>query len=221
MNKDLRTSVARALEQGVSRSAVRELVTKAGWTSKEVDEVIETFVESDAPVAIPRREPVRFAKESYLYIMQVISYTTVAVSFLILWFQYINQWLPDGDVIDSGYGYQATAIRELIRVGMSMFIVAMPILLSISWVISKHEHQITDGKQNAVKQGSLYLGSLVASIAAAITLMVTIFAGLNGEATGRFLLKVLAILIVCGVTGYLAWRELRFERNRKTTGRAS
>ncbi len=211
MNKDLRTSVARALEQGVSRSAVRELVSKAGWTPEEINEVMETFVESDAPVAIPRREPVRFAKESYLYIMQVISYTTVAVSFLILWFQYINQWLPEGDV----YGYQATSVREFIRVGMSMFIVAMPVLLSISWVISKHEHQITDGKQNAVKQGSLYLGSLVASIAAAITLMVTIFAGLNGEATGRFLLKVLAILIVCGVTGYLAWRELRFERNRK------
>lgn len=210
MNKDLRMSVARALEHGVSRAQVQELVAKAGWTSKEIDEVLATFVESDAPVAIPRREPVRFAKESYLYIMQVISYTTVAVSFLILWFQYINQWLPEGTI----YSYQTDGIRELIRVGMSMFIVAMPVLLGISWVIAKHEAQITDGRQNAVKQGSLYLGSLVASVAAAITLMVTVFAGLSGEATGRFLLKVLAILIVCSVTGYLAWRELRFERDR-------
>ena len=211
MNKDLRLSVSRALEHGVSRENVRELVNKAGWTSKETDEVLETFVESPEPVAIPKREPVRFAKESYLYIMQVISYTTFAIAFLILWFQYLNKWLPDS-VVGT---YQDTSIVGLIRVGLSIFIVALPVFLGISWMINNHESKLTDGRQNAVKQGSLYLGSLVASIAASITLMVTVYTGLSGEATGRFLLKVLAILLVCGVTGFLAWRELRFEKDRR------
>lgn len=216
MNKDLRQSVANALEQGVSRKDVREMVAKAGWTDKEADEVLGTYVESTLPVAIPKREPITYAKESYLYFMQVISYTAFAVAFLILWFQYINLWLPLG-ALES---YQATSIRELIRIGLSILIVSLPVLLGISYIISKHESQMSDRQQNPVKQGSLYLGALAASIAAAITLMVTIYMGLNGEATGRFLLKVFAILLVCGITGFLAWRELRFKKDMREQAKA-
>ncbi len=210
MNKDLRQSVANALEQGVSRKDVREMVAKAGWTDKEADEVLGTYVESTLPVAIPKREPITHAKESYLYFMQVISYIALAIAFLILWFQYINLWLPRGAMYP--YIYEENSLRELIRVGLSMLIVSLPTFLGVSYAISKHEARMTDRQQNGIKQGALYLGALAASIAAAITLMVTVYMGLNGEATGKFLLKVLAILLVCGVTGFLAWRELRFKK---------
>lgn len=210
MNKDLRTSVAHALEQGISREDLRALLSDAGWSEKERNEALDAFIDTRHPIAIPKRSPLTLPKESYLYFMQVAFYTISAVAFLILWFQYINLWLPD----PSTFSYQETSIRSLIRTGLSMLIVSLPVFLLVSWLIGRHEATQIDAPQNPLKQGFVYLGAVVASVTAAITMMVTVYEGLSGEATGRFFLKVLAILLVCAVTAYITWRELRSERER-------
>lgn len=212
MQKDLREATSQALMQGLSREDVRALLKQGGWQKDEVEQALALFVDTDKPVAIPVRAPVRFAKESYLYLMQTISYVVSAIAFLILWFQYLNTWLPDPFISDS---YRYESARSLIRTGLSMLIVALPIFLFVSSVIRKDEANRADAPQNPTKQGILYLGAFVASCAAAITLMVTIYAGLSGEATLRFLLKVLAVLTVCGATGWIARQELRTEAARK------
>ncbi|MBP7005892.1 hypothetical protein KBB27_02095 [Patescibacteria group bacterium] len=212
MNRDLRTAVGHALEQGISRSELRETLARAGWTEKEREEALQTFVESSHPIAIPVRAPVTLAKESYLYFMQVLFYTLSAIAFLILWFQYINIWLPTDP---TGYSDAYSSTRELIRTGLSMLSVSLPVFLLTSYFVTKHETGLVEAPQNALKQGFMYLGAIAASVTAAVTLMTTIYTGLNGEATSRFLLKVLAILLICGLTAFLASHELRSDRERR------
>ena len=214
MQKDLREATAHALKQGLSREAIRDLLHQGGWQKDEVEQALGLFVDTSQPVAIPVRAPVRFAKEGYLYLMQTISYVVSAMAFLILWFQYLNTWLPDPLITDS---YRVDSARSLIRTGLSMLIVSLPIFLLVSSSIRKDEADRADAPQNPTKQGILYLGVFIASCAAAITLMVTIYAGLSGEATARFLLKVLAVLLVCGATGWIARQELKTEASRKKT----
>lgn len=212
MNKDLRTSVARALEQGVSRQELTALLTEAGWSETERTEALGAFLDSPHRVAIPKRSPLTIPKESYLYFMQVAFYVVTAIAFLILWFQYINLWIPDPEM--AAYPYAQNEIRSLIRVGLSMLIVALPVVLGVSWLIGRHEATQPDAPENPIKQGFIYLGAIVASVTAAITLMITIFQGLSGEATGRFLLKVLAVFLVCGVTALITGQELRGKKLR-------
>lgn len=215
MNKDLRASVAHALEQGISREDLRTLLGKAGWSEKERDEALDAFIDTPHHLAIPKRSPLTLPKESYLYFMQVAFYTITAVAFLILWFQYINLWLPDPQNADS---YMIASVRSLIRTGLSMLIVSLPVFLGVSWLIGRHEATQVDAPQNALKQGFVYLGAIVASVTAAITLMVTVYEGLSGEATSKFFLKIFAILLVCAITAYITWRELRSGRERRELG---
>lgn len=210
MNRDLRLAVANALEKGLSRQDLNALLAEAGWSEKERAEALGAFLESPHPIAIPKRAPLTLAKESYLYFMQVAFYVVSAIAFLILWFQYINLWIPD----PLTYPYAQNEIRSLIRTGLSMLIVSLPIFLGISLLIGKHEKSRPDAPENPIKQGFIYLGAVTASVTAAITLMTTIYQGLSGEATGRFLLKVLAILLVCGVTALITGRELRGQKRR-------
>lgn len=212
MNRDLRLAVGHALEQGISRDILRETLTRAGWTEKEREEALETFVESTHPIAIPVRAPTTLAKESYLYFMQVFFYTLTAIAFLILWFQYINLWIPTDTI--NAYG-DSSGARDLIRTGLSILIVSLPVFLVVSRFIAKHESRLVEPPQNALKQGFMYLGAVAASVTASITLMMTVYTGLNGEATARFLLKGLALLLICGLTAFLASYELRSDRERR------
>lgn len=210
MSKDLRNAVEQGLRQGLSRDTLRTLAKQGGWLDDEVEDELRSFVDTPEPVAMPVRKPVRFAKESYLYLMQTTSYVVSAVAFTILWFQYLNTWLPDVAM----ESYRSSTVRELIRTGISMLVVAVPTLLLVTRSIRRHERTAVDAPLNATKQGVLYLGTFVASLSAAITLMVTVYAGLSGEATLRFLLKVGIILLVCAVTAWLARTELQQKASR-------
>lgn len=212
MHKDLRSALESGLKQGLSRDTIRSLAKQGGWTEQEIQEAMASFVETELPIAIPVRKPVRFARETYLYLMQITSYVVSAIAFLILWFQYLNIWLPD-NITD--YSYAQNSARDLIRIGLSMLIVSVPILLLVSRSIRRYEAAVPDAPLNSTKQGALYFGAFVASVVAAVTLMATVYTGLNGEATLRFLLKVLAILLVCGATTWLGRVELKQESIRR------
>ena len=212
MQKDLRDAVVRGLEQGHSPSSIEAGLEQGGWSAEEIREALQAFVVSEKHLVLPVRKPVTFAKESYLYLMQAVAYIAMIVSTLILWFQYLNIWLPDPLVTDF---YVQNARQDLIRTGLSILIVAFPVFVYVSALIRRMEEGFANAPRNATKQGTLYLMSFVASITAIITLMVTIFNGLSGEATIRFSLKVLMILTLCAVTGWIAQRELHLTKPSK------
>ncbi len=206
MQKDLRLAVIRALEQGHSSQEVKTTLEKGGWSPEEIQEVLQSLIVGEKGAVLPVRKPVTFAKESYLYLMQAIAYIAVSISMLVLWFQYLNLWLPDA--LSSDYSYTRESAQSLIRTGLSILIVAFPVFAYVSHLIREMEASFANAPQNTTKQGVLYLMSFVASMVAIITLMVTVFQGLNGEATLRFFAKVVGILALCGWTGWIARREL-------------
>lgn len=217
MQKDLRIAVIRAFEQGHSSQEVRSSLEKGGWSEEEIQEVLQSVVVSDNHLVLPVRKPVTFAKESYLYLMQAVAYIAVIISMLVLWFQYLNLWIPDplGGVND--YRYVREAVEGLIRTGLSILIVALPVFVYVSHLIRRMEESFANAPQNTTKQGVLYFMSFVASMVAIITLMITVFQGLNGEATLRFGLKVLMILGLCAFTGWVARRELALTKSLAQT----
>lgn len=221
MQKDLRIAVIRAFEQGHSSQDVRSTLEKGGWSSEEIQEVLQSVVVSDNHLVLPVRKPVTFAKESYLYLMQAVAYIAVIISMLVLWFQYLNLWIPDplgGSAYD--YRYVREAVEGLIRTGLSILIVALPVFVYVSHLIRRMEESFANAPQNTTKQGVLYFMSFVASMVAIITLMITVFQGLNGEATLRFGLKVLMILGLCAFTGWVARRELALTKSLAQTPNA-
>lgn len=206
MQKDLRWAVIHAFEQGHSSQEIQQTLKKGGWSSEEIQEVLQSLIVSEKGAVLPVRKPVTFAKESYLYLMQAMAYIAVSISMLVLWFQYLNLWLPD--VLSGDYSYMRESAQNLIRTGLSILIVAFPVFAYVSHIIRDMEANFANAPQNTTKQGTLYLMSFIASMVAIITLMVTVFQGLNGEATLRFFAKVLGILALCGWTGWIARREL-------------
>lgn len=131
----------------------------------------------------------------FLHLAAFITLYWAMIALLVIFFQLINHVLPD----PLSYG---GSISELIRWGLSGVIVAFPVFAGIMFFFRKKE----------IKRPSfpIYFTLFVAAITAVVDIAVLIYNFTGGEVTTRFLLKVLAVLVVTGaVFGFEMWNLKR------------
>ena len=120
-------------------------------------------------------------------------YTTI--SFIItLLFSVINIYIPDA--VEAGWYYEGY-INSL-RLGIAGVLVFAPTYLLLSYHSLKTRKQATANEYGTGMRWLLYLSLLVAGAIILGSLVSVIVTFLNGEITGRFILKVLVLLFVLG-----------------------
>ncbi len=133
-------------------------------------------------------------KDFFLWVGAMIAFYVSVVAFINLVFQYINYLFPDP--LNS---YQIDPYQSGISGFMATVIVALPIFLVLMRIIRKTI--ITDPSRQEVwvRRWALVCTLFVTVVAIAITLVVLLMTFLSGEeVTARFLLKILAVLLVSG-----------------------
>src|SRR3989339_1192972 len=140
------------------------------------------------------------AKDVFSHLLAIVTLYMGVISFIALYFQYINVRFPD--VLEFYYA----AALDIIRMSMSVLIIAWPVFIFISWMIYKDLRSTPAKTGMGIRKWLLYLTLFIASITIMVDLITLINYFLNGEITTRFILKILVVLITAAaVFGYYLW----------------
>lgn len=145
------------------------------------------------------------ARDVFSYLLLIAMFIVGVVSFLTLLFQYINIQFPD----QLDYWWREGSLSA-IRGAISALVVSWPVVIFMSIFIGK-DLRADEGKQNIwIRKWLLHLMLFVSSIAIIIDLITLINTYLDGEVTTRFILKVIAVLLVAlAVFWYYLWELKR------------
>ena len=144
-------------------------------------------------------------KDVFQHLLAIVTLYGSVISFIALIFQYVNYLYPDQLYYD--------AVSNAVRWSSSALVVMFPVFLLMSWLINRDIRMNPEKNEIRPRKWLLYFTLFLAAIAIIADLITLLYNFFGGELTGRFGLKILAILVVAGaVFGYYLW-ELRRTAN--------
>lgn len=211
MTNELQVFVKEALAKNVSRTKIHEMLVAGGWAKDEVDNALASYLDVDFPVPVPKRRPYLSAREAFLYLLMFATLYISAISLGTLIFQYLNIWLPD--VTTQYYDY---GTKDTIRNAASSIIITFPIFLFVASILKKSIQKDAEKRSSKIRKWLTYITLLIAAGVIIGDLIALVNALLGGtDATPRFLLKVLTILLIAGSTFGYYLNDLRGEEKER------
>ena len=136
-------------------------------------------------------------KDVFMHLLMIVSLYSSVISFITLWFQYVNWSFPDP--LNFYYGSNLDNIRW----SSSVMIITFPIYIFMSWVIGKDFRNNPAQREMRIRKWLIYLTLFIAAVTIAVDLITLVYNFYGGELTIRFLLKVFVVLIsALAVFGY-------------------
>ena len=136
----------------------------------------------------------------FLALGVVISGITSVVSFLTLVFNILNKQFPD--VLNSTYQYGYNSYDyDSIRSAMATLIIFFPIYIIISYFFNKRTKLGLGKIDEIIRKWLIYIILFFSALVVAIDLVALVRYFVAGEITTRFILKVLAVLIIIFIIG--------------------
>ncbi|OIO53276.1 hypothetical protein AUJ46_05365 [Candidatus Peregrinibacteria bacterium CG1_02_54_53] len=145
-----------------------------------------------------------YPRDFFLYLLATVTLYVSVVSGLILLFQFINLAFPDplSDYTQS--------IRDSIRWAAAMLTVLFPVFAGTTRFLHKDLERNPHKGEYRIRKWLLYLTIFLAGLVIIGDLIALLYNFLNGDLTGRFLLKIIAVLFVTGlVFAYEFWDARR------------
>jgi cytochrome c biogenesis protein CcdA len=139
-------------------------------------------------------------KDVFMHLLMIVMLYASTISFISLWFDYINNLFPD----KLNYYYQA--VLEGVLIATATLFVAFPVFLLASWLIGRDEKKDPIKHELRVRQWLIYLTLFVSAIAIIVDVVRLVYDFLSGELTLPFFLKIFVVLVVAGFAfGYYLW----------------
>lgn len=161
-------------------------------------------------------KPKTTPKDFFLNFGWLITLYVSVIALLNLVFDIINQIYPDA--VSGGY-YVSSGYSASIRWAIACLIIFFPIYIIITRYLRKNSETDPSRREIWVRKWFVYLTLFLSVLTIAIDLITLVNSFLGGELTTRFLLKVLATLVVTGaVFGYYFY-DLRTEGGNNRTGK--
>jgi hypothetical protein len=207
MNRSLSQFIAHARQKGMDHATIRILLLSAGWKERDIAQAM-TAEGLDMPVPLP---PDRGgAREAFFHLLTFASLYTAVISTVILLFTYINRLFPD-PALEQYYGYNGDL--STIRASMAALIVSFPLFLALTRFLLKEMNRHTERAASAIRRWLTYLTLFLAAIALMGDLISLVSGLLEGELSVRFLLKVLVVFVLAGLTFTYYFLSLRPSSN--------
>lgn len=195
MSNQLNDFIAHARQKGMDHATIRQILISAGWKEKDVAEAL-TAQTLDMPVPVPSDRG--GAREAFFHLLAFASLYTTIVSLIILFFTYINRLLPDSSELL--YAYSGDYDMSGIRWGMAAVIVTFPIFLWVSRLLIREMREHPERAWSGIRRWLTYLTLFVTAMAMIGDGITLLFYLLDGELSARFLLKVVVVLLLTGLT---------------------
>jgi len=210
MSRELSHFIGHARGQGLDHSTIRMLLVSSGWREKDV---IEALANTSLELPIPAPPDRGGAREAFFHLLTFAAFYASVTALVFLLFQYINLWFPDlATPTDPN-------ISSSIRWSMAFVIIAFPSFLWLSKTVLGQIRSDPDRAWSPVRRWLTYVTLLIASITLAGDLITLVFGLLDGELSLRFLLKVLVLLSIAGLTITYFLLSLRLPIEKRETNR--
>ena len=195
MNPDLAAFLEHARSKGMDHGTIRMLLLSAGWREKEVAKALAAHA-LDMPVPAP--PDVGGARDAFLYLSAFAALYASAIAGVSLLFDGVNHALPD-PAVDAD---PQAALWQLkgTRWSLATLLVSFPLFVWLSRFLLKELSVQHEKSWSAVRRWLTYLTLFSAAVALASDLVTLLFYLLEGELSGRFLLKVAIVSAVAGLT---------------------
>ena len=204
-NEDLRSFVKDGLARGVPRPKLEDVLAQAGWSASDVHGALTSFANVQFPIPVPRPQPYLSARDAFMYLLMFTTLYVSAFSLGQLVFEFINQAFPDPAVDSVSMAYA----RETIRWSVSSLVVAFPVFLLVSRLLTRDIAADPSKRASKVRRWLTYLTLFVAAAVLIGDVTSLVYNLLGGELSGRFLLKVLTIGSIAGMAFWYYLSDLR------------
>jgi hypothetical protein len=192
----LRAFVEAALAAGKSREEIHVALRAAGWHPEQIGDGLAEFADVPFAVPVPRPRAHLSARDAFLYMLMFGALYVSAFNLGRMLFAFINRAFPLTP-------FETTAAAGTIRWTTASLIIAFPLFLWLAVKLSRELAVEPARRQSAIRRWLIYLTLLVAAsfiVGDAITLVYSL---LSGDTTLRFMLKVVVVGAITGVTfGY-------------------
>ncbi|MBI4991944.1 MAG: hypothetical protein HZB99_01885 [Candidatus Harrisonbacteria bacterium] len=132
-------------------------------------------------------------KDVFLHLLGIIALYISAGSLIALLFQYINILFPD-----PLFPIYYSSVAWPIRWSMASLIIVFPVYLLVSWLLYKDYSKNPEKRELKIRKWLVYFTLFLTAIVIITDLVTLVYNFLGGDLTGRFLLKILVILLVAG-----------------------
>jgi hypothetical protein len=200
MTTSLKDFIAHARGKGMDAQTVRMLLLSTGWKEKDIAEALAS---STLDMPVPTPPDAGSARDTFFHLLTFVSLTATVSALITLFFQYLDRLLPDAAY--QNYYDDFSGIRWSVAVTL----VSFPLLLWMGKLLTREYRAHPEKLGGASRRWITYLILFITActlIGDAITLL---FYLLDGELTTRFILKILTILVLCGLPFVYFLRAMR------------
>lgn len=207
-SQDLDVFVRDALVRGLPRADIEQALVTAGWPLEQARAALSVYADQSFPVPVPRPRAYLSAREAFLYLTLFVTLYLSAYHLGSLLFDLLNRALPD----PADVGYKVDRLGDSIRFSVASLIIAFPAFLFLSHLLGKEQRSHPAKRLSVVRRWLTYLTLFVAGCVLIGDLIALVNGLLAGEASLRFLLKVVVVVVIAGsVLGYYLWDLRRDE----------
>lgn len=193
MTDKIQDFIAHARKKGMDHQTIRMLLLSTGWKEKDI---AHAMAEESLEMQPPLPPDTSSARDAFFHLLTFAAFYTTAISLVVLFFQYINRLFPDAAL--ESYNYYYANDFSGIRWSLAAIIVAFPIFIYLSRFLQKDMARNPEKSTSGVRRWLTYLTLFVAAAALMGDVITLVFFLLEGELSIRFVLKVLAVLLVAG-----------------------
>ena len=205
---ELDTFVREALAKGQPRDAIRRALAAAGWSEEQTAGVLDGYAEVDFPVPVPKPRASVSAREAFQYLLLFATLYLSAWHLGSLLFDLINRWLPD-PASQAGYLF-----RDSMRFSVAALVIAFPVFLFSAHRIAREVARAPIKRLSPVRRWLTYLTLFIAAGVLIGDMTTLVYNVLGGEATPRFLAKVLVVAVIAGGIFHYYMQDLRREEDQ-------
>lgn len=200
----LLTFIEGAKTRGASDETVAALLRTEGWSARAVNSALREHYERALGMPVPSRgEAAESARDAFLYLLAFCTLGTWTVALASLVFTLLNRWFADA-VFDRTFGAHSVATE------LASIIVAFPVYLWVMHTIGRGVRSNPERLDAGVTKWLTWLALLITAGILIGDLVTFLSFLLRGELTVRFVLKVLAVLVIAGG---VFWYYVNFLRN--------
>jgi uncharacterized protein DUF5671 len=204
IDDELNGFVRDALSRGTPRTAVADVLARAGWEGHQVKGALAGFAEVDFPIPVPRPKAYLSPREAFMYLVLFSTLYITAFNLGSLVFDFIDRAFPDA--ASSRFSNWST---EQIRWAISSLFVSFPVFLFVSNLTRREIQRDPRKRASRVRRWLTYVTMFIAAgvLIGDVTSLVYHFLG--GELTVRFVLKAATIFAIAGAAFVYYLRDLR------------
>jgi len=213
IHEELQRFVREALARGRARDEIGATLRDAGWREDQVHSALDSYAAIEFPIPVPKPRPYLSARETFIYLVLFTTLYLTAFNFGRLIFQFINLGLPDPAAV-----YETVeSAREAIRFSIASIVIAFPIFMWLSILISRSIKRDPAKRASKVRKWLTYMTLFVAAAIIIGDLTALVYSFLGGDLSARFALKIVTVAAIAGVVfGYYLW-DLRQEETTPET----